>query len=108
VLLRELLLSGAEASTEKTRHVLKQAGIETQRKNPEPPNAQANGCAKERSPWRGTRRSKRIHRVIRTWTSSSQSWFIRDWQDCVIYRQNVFRRYQLGNSIRSGCFLSHW
>ena len=35
--LRELLLSGAEASTEKTRHVLKQAGIETQKKQPEPP-----------------------------------------------------------------------
>jgi hypothetical protein len=30
--LRELLLSGAEASTEKTRHVLKQLGIETQKK----------------------------------------------------------------------------
>src|SRR5258708_30665373 len=38
--LRELLLSGTEASTEKTRHVLKQAGIETQKKNPEPPNSQ--------------------------------------------------------------------
>jgi transposase len=36
--LRELLLSGAEASTEKTRHVLKQAGIETQKKQPEPPS----------------------------------------------------------------------
>src|SRR6266853_4792643 len=35
--LRELLLSGAEASTEKTRHVLKQAGIETQKKTSEPP-----------------------------------------------------------------------
>ena len=32
--LRELLLSGAKPSTEKTRHVLKQAGIETQKKNP--------------------------------------------------------------------------
>jgi Transposase IS66 family len=40
--LREPLLSGAEASTEKTRHVLKQAGIETPKKNPEPPNAQAS------------------------------------------------------------------
>src|SRR6202021_1082007 len=34
--LRELLLSGGEASTEKTRHV---AGIETQKKNPEKQNA---------------------------------------------------------------------
>ena len=41
--LRGLLLSGAEASTEKTRHVLKQAGIETQKKNQEKQNAQANG-----------------------------------------------------------------
>ena len=41
--LRELLLSGAEASTEKTRHVLKQAGIETQKKNQEKQNSQANG-----------------------------------------------------------------
>lgn len=40
--LRELLLSGAEASTEKTRQVLKKAGIETQKKNPEPPNSQAS------------------------------------------------------------------
>ena len=39
--LRELLLSGGEASTEKTRHVLQQAGIETQKKNPEKQNAQA-------------------------------------------------------------------
>src|ERR1700674_2173352 len=41
--LRELLLSGGDARTEKTGHVLKQAGIEPQRKRPEPPNAQANG-----------------------------------------------------------------
>ena len=41
--LRELLLSGAEASTEKTRHVLKQAGIETQKKNQEKQNSQATG-----------------------------------------------------------------
>lgn len=41
--LRELLLSGTEASTEKTRHVLKQAGIETQKKNQEKQNSQANG-----------------------------------------------------------------
>jgi transposase len=41
--LRELLLSGAgEASTEKTGHVLKKAGIETQKKNPEPRNSQAS------------------------------------------------------------------
>ena len=40
--LRELLLSGAEASTEKTRHVLKKVGIETQKKNLEPANAQAS------------------------------------------------------------------
>jgi hypothetical protein len=39
--LRELLLSGGEASTEKTRHVLKRAGIETQKKNQEKQNAQA-------------------------------------------------------------------
>jgi transposase len=39
--LRELLLSGGEASTEKTRHVLQQAGIETQKKNQEKQNAQA-------------------------------------------------------------------
>ena len=38
--LRELLLSRAEASTEKTQQVLKNAGIETQKKNPEPPNSQ--------------------------------------------------------------------
>jgi hypothetical protein len=41
--LRELLLSPAEASTEKTRQVLKNAGIETQKKNQEPPNSQASG-----------------------------------------------------------------
>ena len=41
--LRELLLSAAEASTEKTRHVLKQAGIETQKKNQEKQNSQATG-----------------------------------------------------------------
>src|SRR6202161_4630355 len=40
--LRDLLLSGAEASTEKTRHVLKQAGIETQKKNQEKQNAPAS------------------------------------------------------------------
>src|SRR6516162_2400350 len=38
--LRELLLSRAEASTEKTQQVLKNAGIETQKKNQEPPNSQ--------------------------------------------------------------------
>jgi len=37
------LLSGAEASTEKTRHVLKQAGIETQKKNQEKQNSQVTG-----------------------------------------------------------------
>src|ERR1700722_9742726 len=41
--LRELLLSGAQASTEKTRHVLKQAGIETPKQNREQQNAQAKG-----------------------------------------------------------------
>jgi hypothetical protein len=41
--LRELLLSGAEASTEKTRHVLKQAGIETQKKSQEKQNSPATG-----------------------------------------------------------------
>jgi len=41
--LRELLLSGAEASTEKTQQVLKNAGIETQKKNQEPSNWQAGG-----------------------------------------------------------------
>jgi transposase len=46
--LRELLLSGGEASTEKTRHVLQQAGIETQKKNPEKQNA-----AKEKPARRG-------------------------------------------------------
>src|SRR5207253_8630343 len=40
--LRELLLSPAEASTEKTSQVLKRAGIETQKKNPEPPSSQAS------------------------------------------------------------------
>src|SRR6266851_2165109 len=41
--LRELLLSGTEASTEKTVEVLKNAGIETQKKNQEQPNSQASG-----------------------------------------------------------------
>src|ERR1700731_4282536 len=41
--LRELLLSGAQASTEKTRQVLKQGGIEPPKKNRDPQNAQANG-----------------------------------------------------------------
>jgi len=40
--LRELLLSPAEASTEKTCQVLKKAGIATQKKNPEPPSSQAS------------------------------------------------------------------
>jgi len=40
--LRELLLSGAEASTEKTQQVLKNAGIETQKKNQEKQNAPAS------------------------------------------------------------------
>ena len=39
--LRELLLSPAEASTEKTRQVLKKAGIEPLKKNPEPPSSEA-------------------------------------------------------------------
>jgi hypothetical protein len=41
--LRELLLSRAEASTEKTRQVLKKAGIETQKKDQEQQNSQASG-----------------------------------------------------------------
>jgi transposase len=40
--LRELLLSPAAASTEKTRQVLRNAGIETQKKNQEQPNSQAS------------------------------------------------------------------
>ncbi len=63
--LRELLLSGAEASTEKTRQVLKQAGIETQKKNQEKQNSQANGkprgpdtAAMESMLMAGQRRSK--------------------------------------------------
>jgi len=40
--LRELLLSPAAASTEKTRQVLKNAGIETKKKNPEKQNSQAS------------------------------------------------------------------
>jgi transposase len=40
--LRELLLSRAEASTEKTRQVLKNAGIETPKNNPEQQNSQAS------------------------------------------------------------------
>lgn len=41
--LRELLLSRDEASTEKTRQVLKKAGIETQKKDQEQQNSQASG-----------------------------------------------------------------
>src|ERR1035438_4272989 len=40
--LRELLLSPAEASTEKTRQVLQNAGIETQKQNQEKQNSQAS------------------------------------------------------------------
>ncbi|HME58850.1 MAG TPA: hypothetical protein VKF63_10970, partial [Terracidiphilus sp.] len=40
--LRQLLLSPAEASTEKTRQVLKNAGIETPKQNQEKQNSQAS------------------------------------------------------------------
>ena len=68
--LRELLLSGAEASTEKTRHVLKQAGIETQKKNQEKQNSQAKweaGAARTWPPW-----SRRLWRSEEGPSSASQ------------------------------------
>src|SRR5271157_3050067 len=62
--LRELLLSPAGASTEKTRQVLQNAGIETQKQNQEKQNSQASQrsrpgtAAMGSTPIAGRRRSK--------------------------------------------------